>query len=172
MAKKSITLAAIAITALVVSCQKKEKTETTAPEPTAKTYALIDKASWLVGEWGNTSKEGVLTETWTRLNDSTLTAQTYFVTGKDTVHTESVVLEQKMDSLFYIPTVKNQNDGKPVTFKLTSSTDQLLVFENPKHDFPQKITYNKVTNDSLVAAISGMKNGKESKESYPMKKKS
>jgi len=48
----------------------------------------------------------------------------------------------------------------------------LLIFEKPKHDFPQKITYNKISNDSLIAGISGMKDGKESKEKYPMKKKS
>jgi hypothetical protein len=46
-----------------------------------------------------------------------------------------------------------------------------LVFENKEHDFPQKITYTKISNDSIVAEISGMKDGKQSKESYPMKKK-
>ena len=169
--KKSIMYGML-LAGVIISCQKKEKSETPeATVPPVKTFAQIEKANWLIGEWGSTSKEGVLSETWKKLNDSTLACQTYFTVGKDTVFAESVVLEQKGDSLFYVPTIKNQNGGKPVSFALTASSDQQMVFENPKHDFPQKIIYNKVTPDSLVAEISGMKNGKENKESYPMKKK-
>jgi len=83
-----------------------------------------------------------------------------------------VILEQKNDSLFYKVTVKGQNNNEAVAFYLTTADDDQLVFENPKHDFPNKITYSKISNDSLVAEISGMKDGKESKESYPMKKRS
>lgn len=170
--KRTVTiLSAIAFTTAFVSCQKKETTSVEG-EPTPKTFEQIEKANWLVGEWGSVSKEGTLTETWTKLNDSTLTGQTYFVVGKDTVHSESIVLEQKGDSLYYVPTIKNQNEGKPVAFKNTNISDELMIFENKKHDFPQKITYNKISNDSLIAGISGMKDGKENKESYPMKKKS
>jgi hypothetical protein len=35
----------------------------------------------------------------------------------------------------------------------------------------QKIVYKKVNENSLVATISGIQQGKESSESYPMKKK-
>lgn len=170
--KKTIPLlSTVALTAAFISCQKKENTETIAEEPTPKIFAEIEKASWLIGEWGNTSKEGVLTETWTKENDSTFQGKTYFITGKDTAFTESIQLMQQKDQLLYIPTVSDQNKGKHVSFTLTTSTENQLVFENKEHDFPQKITYNKISNDSIIAEISGMKDGKESKESYPMKKK-
>ncbi|MET0759371.1 MAG: DUF6265 family protein [Flavobacterium sp.] len=169
--KKTISLlSTVALTAVFISCQKKDNTETLA-EPTPKTFAQIEKASWLVGEWGNTSKEGVLTETWTKENDSTFLGKTYFITGKDTAFTESIQLMQKKDQLLYIPTISDQNEGKHVTFTLTTSSDNQLVFENKEHDFPQKITYNKISNDSIIAEISGIKDGKKSTESYPMKKK-
>lgn len=45
-----------------------------------------------------------------------------------------------------------------------------LVFENPMHDFPQIISYTKITCDSLVAQISGEKNGQERKQAFPMKR--
>lgn len=32
-----------------------------------------------------------------------------------------------------------------------------MVFENPAHDYPNKIVYQKVGNDSLVAEIFGKK---------------
>lgn len=164
-------LSTVALTAAFISCQKKENTETITQEPISKTFAQIEKASWLIGEWGNTSKEGVLTETWTKENDSTFLGKTYFITGKDTAFTESIQLMQQNDQLLYIPTVSDQNEGKPVSFTLTTSSENQLVFENKEHDFPQKITYNKITNDSIVAEIYGIKDEIESKETYPMKKK-
>ena len=166
MKKSILCITALSLCAPFISCQKKEKSETA-----AKAYSQIEKADWLIGSWGNTTKEGILTETWTAQNDSILKGESYFVTGKDTVFSEKISLEQKGDSLFYIPIVKNQNEGKPVSFKLTAATDSQLVFENPKHDFPQKVTYTKVATDSLVAEISGIKDGKPSTESFPMKKK-
>jgi hypothetical protein len=45
-----------------------------------------------------------------------------------------------------------------------------LVFENPNHDFPNTIIYNKVEKDSLVAEISGMKEGVLKSELFKMKK--
>jgi hypothetical protein len=66
-----------------------------------------------------------------------------------------VRLEQRKNDLFYIVSVPNQNEEQPVAFKLTSSTIDYLVFENPEHDFPKKITYKLVTKDSLYAEISG-----------------
>jgi hypothetical protein len=170
--KKTIPLLyTVALTTAFISCQKKENTETNIQGPTPKTFAQIEKANWLIGEWANTSKEGVLTETWTKENDSTFLGKTYFITGKDTAFTESIQLMQKEDQLLYIPTVSDQNKGKHVSFTLTTSSEKQLVFENKEHDFPQKITYNKISNDSIVAEIYGIKDGIESKESYPMKKK-
>lgn len=169
--KKTILFASvIALSTAFVSC-KKEKNTTIEGEPTVKTYEQLDKAKWLVGEWGSTSKEGNLTETWSQLNDSTLSGKTLFVSGKDTVFTETIEIVQKSDSLYYNTQVSNQNNGKPVSFKNINISDELLIFENRKHDFPQRIAYNRISGDSLIASISGMKEGKESKESYPMKKK-
>jgi|GEM_PF-3228321 len=51
--------------------------------------------------------------------------------------------------------------------EVKSMSETQLVFENLKHDFPQIISYTKVTSDSLVAEISGTKNGQ--KQIFPMK---
>jgi hypothetical protein len=158
------------LTTAFISCQKKENTKTPIVEPIPKTFTQIEGANWILGEWGNTTKEGVLTETWTKENDSTFLGKTYFITGKDTAFTESIQLTQKNGQLLYIPTVSDQNKGKSVSFALSSSPENQLVFENKEHDFPQKITYTKISNESIVAEISGMKDGKQSRESYPMRK--
>jgi hypothetical protein len=157
--KKTIVL--IGILALV-SCQNKSD----------KQFDQLKKMNWLLGQWENTTPEGYLTETWSKVNDSTFSGQTYFIINKkDTVHNESIVLTQVNDELIYRPIVKGQNNDEPVDFKLNSDIENAFSFENPKHDYPQKILYKKTTENSLVATISGMQQGKQSSESYPMTKK-
>ncbi|MFV8379679.1 DUF6265 family protein [Flavobacterium sp. LB3R33] len=130
----------------------------------------IKAASWLLGNWENKAVDGTLTEYWDKVNDSTFQAQSYFIKEKDTVHFESIVLQQKGENLTYTATVKGQNNDKPVAFKLTTATDKQVSFENLKHDYPQKISYTQITPDSLVAKISGIQQGKPSSEQFSMKK--
>ncbi len=152
----------ITISILLLSCQKKAE----------RKFEKLEKMNWLIGQWENKTPEGYLTETWTKDNDSTFSGQSYFIINeKDTVHFESIVLMQVNDDLIYQPIVKGQNEDQPVDFKLTSDAEDSFTFENPKHDYPQKITYKKINNKSLTATISGLQQGKQSSESYPMTKK-
>ncbi|MBP6558203.1 MAG: hypothetical protein KAX93_07445 [Flavobacterium sp.] len=147
---------------LLVSCQTKSE----------KNFDKLAQMNWLIGQWENKTPDGYLTETWSKENDSTFSGQTYFIVNeKDTVHSESIVLTQLKEELIYRPTVKGQNNDEPVDFKLTTDVENIFTFENPKHDYPQKITYKKVNDKSLVATISGNQQGKPSSESYPMSKK-
>lgn len=131
-------------------------------------YINIEKANWLLGNWQNSSTDGKYHENWEKKNDSTLIGSSYFIVGNDTVSSECISLEERGYEMFYIPIVKNQNDEKPIIFTLTSLNNSQLVFENPNHDFPQKITYSQVTSDSLVAVISGLVKGKEKSQNFPM----
>jgi len=54
---------------------------------------------------------------------------------------------------------------------MTSANNNQIVFENPKHDYPNKITYSLVEKDSLIAEISGLKKGKPYTEIFVMKKR-
>ena len=151
----------IVVCVLFFSCQNKSK----------KNFEQLEKMNWLVGQWENKMPNGELTETWKKENDSTFTGSSFFINKKDTVHSESIVLTQLKEELLYSAIVIGQNNDKSVDFKLTSSNENNFVFENPKHDYPQKIVYKKVNENSLVATISGMQQGKMSEESYEMKRK-
>ncbi len=131
----------------------------------------MTKAYWLIGTWENKSQNGELTERWEKQNDSVYNGESFFIKGKDTIHSEQIVLSETDGKVKYSPKVKGQNDDKPVDFTMTTVTDKQLVFENQSHDFPQKITYTKITNDSLVAEISGNHQGRPMSEKYPMKRK-
>jgi Domain of unknown function (DUF6265) len=130
----------------------------------------IKKAEWLIGTWENKTPRGSMYESWTKINDAELSGKSYILKEKDTVVFETIRLVQENNSLFYIPQVKNQNGGLPVRFTAKTVSDIELVFENPQHDFPQIISYTKINADSLVAEISGTINGKERKQTFPMKR--
>lgn len=152
----------IVVCVLFISCQNKSE----------KNFEQLEKMNWLIGNWENKMDDGILSETWKKENDSTFSGTTYFIINKkDTVHSETIHLTQLNNELIYRPTVKGQNNDESVDFKLSSESENTFVFENPKHDYPQKIVYKKVDENSLIATISGIQQGKQSTESYPMKKK-
>lgn len=128
----------------------------------------IKSAEWLLGTWENRTSKGVIYESWTRIADVEFAVKSYALKGGDTVLFETIRLVQEPGGLFYIPTVKDQNDGLPVRFALKTISDTEVVFENPEHDFPQIISYTKLTTDSLVAEVSGVEDGRERRRTFPM----
>lgn len=130
----------------------------------------IKKAEWLIGTWENNAQKGSIYETWIKTTDNEYSGTSYIVKEKDTIVFETMRLVQEQNGLFYIPLVKNQNNDLPVRFAAKTISESQLVFENPQHDFPQFISYTKTSSDSLVAEISGMKNGQERKQTFPMRR--
>ena len=148
-----------------------EKKDTAHAPPAAKSLpgtGQLAKLSWLVGSWKLATPDGTAYEVWKKDNETTFSGKSFFVKGKDTIPQETISLQETAEGLCYIPTVHDQNGGKPVSFALTVADNGTFVFENPAHDFPQKITYRKITDDSLYAAISGKTGGKEHVEDFPM----
>lgn len=137
---------------LLIACQSKVKTSVAE----VSKYQELKKVDWLLGSWQKHSSKGILTESWQKLNDSTLVGQSNFVSDNDTISSEIIRLEQRNGKLYYIPTVLGQNEGKAIIFALTSLTDSTVTFENPVHDFPQKIEYWFQRPDSLIAEGSSM----------------
>jgi hypothetical protein len=130
----------------------------------------LDKANWLLGVWQAQSEKSTQYEIWKKSNDTVFIAESFFVRGVDTVSLERVELVEERDEVNYIPTVKNQNGGLPVPFKLIFMSETKLVFENQQHDFPQTITYEKIADDSLQAEISGIIDGVHRARQFPMKR--
>jgi hypothetical protein len=151
----------LAIPFMLLSCQNKERKEK---------YEMLAKAEWLLGDWENLSAEGRWSESWVKANDSTYNGQAFFIRENDTLHQEQIVLSQRGLAVNYTPTVKGQNGDKPVQFNMTSAEGRKLIFENPAHNYPQKISYLQITKDSLVADISGIQQGKPSAERFAMSK--
>lgn len=112
---------------------------------------------WLEGKWQLESKENQYEE-WKFINKE-LRGFSYKVNG-DKIDTSETMRIFKKDQLFiYEPTVKNQNNGKPVEFLITKLGPDYLKSENEEHDFPKMIEYILYNGDSLVSRLSG--DGKE-----------
>jgi hypothetical protein len=151
---KNLSVLVLILLMCLFSCQQKT------------IFSELKKTNWFLGRWENKTPEGTFSEEWKIENDSLLLGKSFFIKENDTLFSETVRLVQREKDLFYIVTVPNQNEAKPVEFKLTSSTADYLVFENPEHVFPKKITYKLVNKDSLYAEISG--DGKS--QGFPFKK--
>ncbi len=130
----------------------------------------IDLAKWLIGTWENKTSRGSIYEQWNENSENEFTGRSFMIREADTVVFETISILQEGNSLYYIPTVKNQNNNQPIKFTATTITASKLIFENPEHDFPQMITYEKMGTDSLVAQISGTIEGQERKKTFPMKR--
>lgn len=114
---------------------------------------------WLVGTWENTEDAGAF-EKWD-YGVNALTGKGYKVKkGKETV-LENLSITSQGHTLYYHAEVVGQNDGKPVTFKLTKANNNSFTFTNPDHDFPKEITYINVSKDEFQAVVTdGQANGK------------
>jgi hypothetical protein len=151
---------------IYAACKQKQKTR---PETTKGSSGYkLETAKWLIGNWKDSLAEGFSSETWTKKNDTCFTGVSYFLKGKDTVSKEFIQLVLTGDSLYYIPVVKDQNKGQSVKFTNTLLNANQMVFENPLHDFPQKISYFLIKTDSMLAEISGTLNGKFRSVKFPM----
>jgi hypothetical protein len=132
--------------------------------------SAIDWAKRFLGTWENKTSQGSIFETWVQHASLELRGKSYKIKGQDTLVFETIKLIEQNDSLYYEPTVKNQNQGKAVRFKMQSMDEYQVVFENPTHDFPQKISYTFMGQDSLLAEISGQMQGVERRRKFPMRK--
>ena len=147
--KKYVLFLCVAV--VFFSCKNEEKQIDTL----INTYQTIDKLQWLVGEWTNISEASQSYENWSKINDSTLFSHSFTLVKKDTVFAEHVILQENGNNVLFTVTAYNQNDNKPVTFKMIPSKKDVFVFENPEHDFPSKISYSNPVTDSIHAWIEG-----------------
>jgi hypothetical protein len=155
---------------LLIACGTSSEEKTNPDSETEKPAGQLTKAAWLIGRWESSADGGILSETWQKEDNSTFSAETYFVVAGDTVFEEHVQLKEINGKIVYSPTIPDENNGKPTDFTMTSASANQIIFENPKHDFPQKIRYT-LKGDSLIATISGKRAGKIESEVFAMKKK-
>jgi hypothetical protein len=128
--------------------------------PGVALHAQIARAAWLAGCWEarSASETGgiVVEEQWMAPRGRTMISMGRTVHGDTLEDFEQVVLREKGGQLEYEAHPFNQPMG---VFLSTQITPTSLVFENPLHDFPQRIGYTLRGSDSLIAWIDGKVGG-------------
>lgn len=120
-------------------------------------FGQSDFPYFLQGTWKMEHKE--IYERWDKLNDESLKGFTYKSEGGQMFVLEYLEITRKNNDIIYTAFVVSQNQGKGIEFKLTRS-DSSFIFENPDHDFPKKIVYQKLSGtDILVQVTSGKQRG-------------
>jgi hypothetical protein len=116
----------------------------------------IDKVKWLTGCWGGPMGGGQYSECWTTVESNFMQGSGRLVTAKGIPMREHMTIEVEGDAvimyvLLYGAGLKAEQPA--IGFKLMKATDNELVFENPKNDYPQRIIYLKNADGNIVARI-------------------
>lgn len=119
---------------------------------------------FLSGTWRMQRGSTTVEETWTSNVGGVMLGVSRTMRGDKTVFFEFLRIEKRADGATYY--VAQPRGNPPTDFKLTSAEGGTVTFENPSHDFPQKIVYERVSDDTLRARISGPRNGKDASESW------
>jgi hypothetical protein len=116
----------------------------------------LDDFAWLAGCWSGGSGSRQVEEHWMAPKGGAMLGMGRTIANGALREYEFLVLRIDGSDVFYVAKPSGQPEA---SFKLTEIKDGAAVFENPTHDFPQRIIYRRETADTLVARIEGIRNG-------------
>ena len=122
----------------------------------APAQAAIGDLAWLAGAWVGTRGKSSIEERWSPPGGGAMLGVSRTVRGDKMTAFEFLRIVERDGGLVY----KAQPGGKPPTeFALTELSGTRAVFENPRHDSPQRIVYELSAEGQLSASIGYAKGG-------------
>lgn len=126
----------------------------------------IDDLAWLKGCWSSNRDDRTITEHWLKPAGGTMLGINRTVADGKTVEFEFMQIRQEAGSgLLFVAKPSGQPEA---TFKLIKGSAREVIFENPQHDFPQRVIYRLQDDGSLLGRIEGVSKGKERSVDFPM----
>jgi hypothetical protein len=122
-------------------------------------HDIVGQLGWMAGCWQHRSQNGALVddEQWMSPRGGTMFGMSR------TVRNDSIVVEfehlQILARNGHAVYHAEPSGQKAADFEAARVSDTLVVFENPTHDFPQRVIYRRRGADSLIARIEGTRNG-------------
>lgn len=140
----------------------------TATMPVTVLPATIDDLAWLSGCWVAANQDAGSGEQWMPPAGGTMLGVSRSVHDDKTIAFEFIrIVEQGDGGLVFIASPSGQIT---TSFSMTSFNDHEVIFENPDHDFPQRIIYRLISEENLLGRVEGTVNGTERAVDFPMKK--
>lgn len=130
--------------------------------------ASVAGMSWMSGCWTSVGGEPGSGEQWTSPAAGSMLGMSRTVSDGKTVAFEFLrIIEDDAG----VPALVALPSGQAATtFTLLRQSDNEVAFENPVHDFPQRVIYRLTAGHMLVGRIEGTVNGKARSVDFPMKK--
>jgi hypothetical protein len=132
-----------------------------------QTAASLEQLAWISGCWEGRGPTRVYSEHWMKPEGGLMLGMSRTISGGKATEFEFLQIRQQGSDISYIAKPSGQAEA---SFKLIRHSDREVVFENPTHDFPQRIIYRLQPDSSLVARIEGKTNAGERGIDFPMKR--
>jgi hypothetical protein len=124
--------------------------------------------AWLSGCWASEGGEHGSGEQWMPPAGGTLLGMSRTVAkGRTVAHEFMQIREVEPGRLAFIA---NPSAQAQATFPVKNLGEREVVFENPTHDFPQRVIYRLDEAGVLRARIEGLIDGKPHSEDFPMRR--
>ena len=130
----------------------------------------IDKVAWLAGCWAIDGAEPGSEERWMPLAGGTLLGVSRTIRQGKTVAFEFMEIRHLPDGKLAF--VGHPSGQATTVFTALRVGDSEVVFENPEHDFPQRVAYAKDGESKLRARIEGTERGALRVIEFPMSRTS
>lgn len=130
----------------------------------------VERLSWLSGCWESANGQRRSVEHWTKPDGGTMLGVGRTVSGEKTVSFEFMRIDRDASGALVFTA---KPSGQPeASFTLVRLGEREAVFENPAHDFPQRITYRVRDDGSLLARIENIAPGSGKAIEFPMQRAS
>jgi uncharacterized protein DUF6265 len=137
--------------------------------PAAQSAApTIKDVGWIAGCWALDRNGRHVAEHWMPPEAGTMMGVSRTVAGGKTTEWEFLIIREGANGLEYVAKPSRQPEA---TFTAAKASANEVIFENPAHDFPKRISYKR-DGDALTAAIEGPMNGQNRRIEFPYKKAS
>jgi uncharacterized protein DUF6265 len=123
----------------------------------------IERLGWLQGCWALTKAQSDIEEYWMAPKGTSMLGIGRTMRGAILVEYEMMLIRQTEDHLVFEAHPSNQPVALFYSIDVSASR---IVFENQKHDFPQRIGYER-KGSALLAWIEGTQNGKSRRIEFP-----
>lgn len=112
--------------------------------------------AWLAGAWGGETDGVRAEEYWTTPRGGMMLGLHRDVFEDGSAFFEYLRIERTAAGIVYLASPRG---AKATPFRLVELKGRRAVFENPQHDFPQRIVYWMEDDATLCARIEGRRNG-------------
>jgi hypothetical protein len=123
----------------------------------------VTPLAWFAGCWQIARGEQVIDEQWMAPRAGVMLGMSRTVRAGRTTSTEFVTLRVVDGTIVYEASPSGQ---KPTSFRATTASHDRAVFENPSHDYPKRIVYERKADAAITASIDDGVGGKRVEYPY------